>query len=235
MPGQRLALVTGGPGFIGRRVVARLLEAGWRVRSFSLPGEPEPTGWKGRAQMMFGDIANEHDVRVAAAAAGRCVPLLRRPVGADQDPAAAAALPLRADGPSADRQLMIKAQSRAPDRASAPPSVALRVDRESLPKARRIACETKPSQPGRSQAPQCPAHRRARRLAFDRQTRDDLPRRRNRKRTNPHSPRLHNAFSCPRRSSTPANRAMTDAAAGPASKNAQESPPAIARVASGRL
>jgi hypothetical protein len=32
---------------------------------------------------------------------------------------------------------MIQAQSRAPDRASAPPSVALRVDRADMPAARR--------------------------------------------------------------------------------------------------
>jgi hypothetical protein len=36
-----------------------------------------------------------------------------------------------------DRQLMIQAQSRASDRASAPPSVARRVDRADMPAARR--------------------------------------------------------------------------------------------------
>lgn len=55
-PGRHV-LVTGGPGFIGRRVVQRLLDAGWRVSSLSLPGEsPLPT-WQGRVKMLHADLA----------------------------------------------------------------------------------------------------------------------------------------------------------------------------------
>ena len=50
-------LVTGGPGFIGRRVVARFLDAGWGVSSFSLPGESSRTEWRGPVTMYFGDLA----------------------------------------------------------------------------------------------------------------------------------------------------------------------------------
>jgi len=66
-PGQ--ALVTGGPGFIGRRVVRRLLDGGWRVRSFSLPGEAEPPGWRGRATLHYGDLASGVGLEDAAARA----------------------------------------------------------------------------------------------------------------------------------------------------------------------
>lgn len=58
MADSRIALVTGGPGFIGRRVALRLLNEGWKVRSFSLPGEGAPPEWGGRAELTFGDIGD---------------------------------------------------------------------------------------------------------------------------------------------------------------------------------
>lgn len=52
-------LVTGGPGFIGRRVVARFLDAGWDVTSFSLPGEVPLPDWGERVRMTYGDLADK--------------------------------------------------------------------------------------------------------------------------------------------------------------------------------
>jgi len=59
-------LVTGGPGFIGRRVVARFLGAGWEVTSFSLPGEAALAGWGSRVRMAYGDLAERAAVEEAA-------------------------------------------------------------------------------------------------------------------------------------------------------------------------
>lgn len=58
-------LVTGGPGFIGRRVVERFLSAGWEVTSFSLPGEPGQPEWSGRVRMAYGDLLARTDVERA--------------------------------------------------------------------------------------------------------------------------------------------------------------------------
>jgi nucleoside-diphosphate-sugar epimerase len=51
-------IVTGGPGFIGRRVVRRFLDAGWDVTSFSLPGEAALPDWGGQVRMIHGDLAD---------------------------------------------------------------------------------------------------------------------------------------------------------------------------------
>ncbi len=59
-------LVTGGPGFIGRRVVARFLDAGWDVTSFSLPGEASLPAWGERVRMAYGDLADRTAVDHAA-------------------------------------------------------------------------------------------------------------------------------------------------------------------------
>lgn len=47
MSGTRSLLVTGGSGFVGRRVVQRAQSAGWQVASVALPGEAVPAGWHG--------------------------------------------------------------------------------------------------------------------------------------------------------------------------------------------
>jgi 2-alkyl-3-oxoalkanoate reductase len=59
-------LVTGGPGFIGRRVVQRFLDAGCDVTSFSLPGEPSFAGWTGPVRMAYGDLGDRASVEAAA-------------------------------------------------------------------------------------------------------------------------------------------------------------------------
>ena len=59
-------LVTGGPGFIGRRVVRRFLDAGWDVTSFSLPGEAPLPDWHGKVRMAHGDLGDRQAVRQAA-------------------------------------------------------------------------------------------------------------------------------------------------------------------------
>ncbi len=56
------ALVTGGPGFIGRRIVQRFLDAGWRVATLSLPGEEAPAAWAGRVRAMHADLADPRSV-----------------------------------------------------------------------------------------------------------------------------------------------------------------------------
>lgn len=55
-------LVTGGPGFIGRRVVRRFLDAGWDATSFSLPGESAPAEWPRDVCMVHGDLRNARDL-----------------------------------------------------------------------------------------------------------------------------------------------------------------------------
>lgn len=59
-------LVTGGPGFVGRRVVSRFLDAGWDVTSFSLPGEVPLPQWGGQVRMLHGDLTDPDAVRRAA-------------------------------------------------------------------------------------------------------------------------------------------------------------------------
>lgn len=59
-------LVTGGPGFIGRRVVERFLSAGWDVTSFSLPGETAAPEWIRPVRMVHGDLADPAAVANAA-------------------------------------------------------------------------------------------------------------------------------------------------------------------------
>lgn len=73
-------LVTGGPGFIGRRVVQRYLDVGWNATSFSLPGEAPFSGWDRPVTMVYGDLA---DRRAVGAAAKDCELLvhLAAPVG----------------------------------------------------------------------------------------------------------------------------------------------------------
>lgn len=51
-------LVTGANGFLGRELVAQLIEAGARVRGFVLPGEPLPGNWQGRVEIVRGDVTD---------------------------------------------------------------------------------------------------------------------------------------------------------------------------------
>jgi 2-alkyl-3-oxoalkanoate reductase len=68
-------LVTGGPGFIGRRIVRRFLDRGWEVTSFSLPGEAPHPAWKRSVRMVHGDLADPVAVARAARGADLCIHL----------------------------------------------------------------------------------------------------------------------------------------------------------------
>jgi nucleoside-diphosphate-sugar epimerase len=59
-------IITGGPGFIGRRVVQRFLDADWNVTSFSLPREAAFSGWDRDVSMTYGDLADRSSVLEAA-------------------------------------------------------------------------------------------------------------------------------------------------------------------------
>jgi len=58
-------LVTGGTGFIGRRLIDRLLALNQEVVSFALPGEPVPDSWGDKVKVLRGDITNADDVVAA--------------------------------------------------------------------------------------------------------------------------------------------------------------------------
>ena len=49
-------LVTGAGGFIGRHLVAQLLERGCSVTALMLAGEPVPEAWRGRVRTVTGDV-----------------------------------------------------------------------------------------------------------------------------------------------------------------------------------
>ena len=83
---QRPVLVTGGTGFIGRRLVARLCAQGRPVRVLVPPAEPPPTGWEGGVEICRGDLADAAAVERAVAGTG-CVFHLAAVVG-DWGPAA---------------------------------------------------------------------------------------------------------------------------------------------------
>lgn len=68
-------LVTGGPGFIGRRVVARFLARGDAVTSFSLPGEAPDPGWAREVRMVHGDLRDAAAAARAAEGAELCIHL----------------------------------------------------------------------------------------------------------------------------------------------------------------
>jgi nucleoside-diphosphate-sugar epimerase len=60
-------LVTGGTGFIGRRLIDRLLESTADVASFALPDEPVPDHWGERVKVLRGNITKAGDVDAAMA------------------------------------------------------------------------------------------------------------------------------------------------------------------------
>lgn len=73
-------LVTGGPGFIGRRVVQRFLSNGWDVTSFSLPGEAPIASWTAPIRMAHGDLGDQQAVADAASGCDLAIHLAA-PVG----------------------------------------------------------------------------------------------------------------------------------------------------------
>lgn len=59
------ALVTGATGFIGRRLVDRLISAGFRVHVLVLPDDPLPSHWHGSVTAETGDISDSETVHRA--------------------------------------------------------------------------------------------------------------------------------------------------------------------------
>ncbi|MDJ0864546.1 MAG: NAD(P)-dependent oxidoreductase [Myxococcota bacterium] len=64
------ALVTGAGGFIGRRVVARLLADGVETRALLLPDEAAPGDWGDRVRIERGDVRDPEAVREAVRGTG---------------------------------------------------------------------------------------------------------------------------------------------------------------------
>ncbi|MEE8312591.1 MAG: NAD(P)-dependent oxidoreductase [Candidatus Binatia bacterium] len=64
------ALVTGAAGFIGRRLVAALLDRGVEVVALALPDEAVPAGWGDRVRIIRGDIRERADVERALEGVG---------------------------------------------------------------------------------------------------------------------------------------------------------------------
>jgi nucleoside-diphosphate-sugar epimerase len=62
---RKRVLVTGGTGFIGRRVVHRFLGEGWDVASFALPGETLPAEWEGRVAARSGNLLEPESLAAA--------------------------------------------------------------------------------------------------------------------------------------------------------------------------
>jgi len=58
-------LVTGGTGFIGRRLIDRLLATNLELVSFALPGEAVPEHWGERVKVLRGEITKAEDVNAA--------------------------------------------------------------------------------------------------------------------------------------------------------------------------
>jgi nucleoside-diphosphate-sugar epimerase len=56
--GERGVLVTGATGFIGGRLVGRLLAEGVEPRALVLPGEEVPVTWAGAVEVVRGDVAD---------------------------------------------------------------------------------------------------------------------------------------------------------------------------------
>ena len=63
-------LVTGATGFIGRRLVARLLEGDVEVAALALPDEPIRADWGGRVRIVRGDVRERGDVEAAVRGVG---------------------------------------------------------------------------------------------------------------------------------------------------------------------
>ena len=63
-------LVTGAGGFIGRRLVAALLDRNLETVALALPDEAVPADWEGRVRIVRGDIRSAENVRAAVQGTG---------------------------------------------------------------------------------------------------------------------------------------------------------------------
>lgn len=61
---EKLALVTGGTGFIGSALIRRLTERGWKVRAL-VRHDPIPQALPQSTELMYGDIVDSNSVRRA--------------------------------------------------------------------------------------------------------------------------------------------------------------------------
>jgi len=69
-------LVTGATGFIGRRVVHKLLQKGIDVKVLALPEEAIPSEWTDKVEVVRGSISDPHSVEKAATGAKTIIHLV---------------------------------------------------------------------------------------------------------------------------------------------------------------
>ena len=69
-------LVTGATGFIGRRVVHKLLEKGINLKVLALPNEAIPTEWTDKVEVVQGSISDPRNVEEAASGAKTIIHLV---------------------------------------------------------------------------------------------------------------------------------------------------------------
>ena len=77
MESKRTALVTGATGFIGRHLVSRLVEQGWRVRAL-VRGDPASRSLDERAEPVAGDLTRPASLSGAASVSRSGCPVVRR-------------------------------------------------------------------------------------------------------------------------------------------------------------
>jgi UDP-glucose 4-epimerase len=67
-----LYLVTGGAGFIGSHLTTALLDAGYGIRIFDNVANPSAKKPDARCELIYGDVANEDQIRAAMLGVSGC-------------------------------------------------------------------------------------------------------------------------------------------------------------------